>query len=486
MPLVDLKTDLTSLPFGKDRPGGGNSKAPYITRDIPGRDKSFLDQIEEERTGKYGNSVKNDFGFRTPLFNSPNPFEDVSRLAKLYADSGTGLVFEAKQLLLGLLTEPTAVWNPLAVTLQNATGNVIGFGHIPSFVNPDILNFLSQPFPGPTDLRSIGGGANALKPGDADVYQMGNPAEGTNPLFKGKIPGTNTKLGTSIVRSRKHYNVVYDKKASGNISVTDDTLPQDITALVTTADNISMKPLYLNAEEDTTLPKDFIKFKIKVVNNDDPSKFTHIHFRAFIENISDSFSAAWDEQRFVGRGESFFRYGGFSRSNSLSFKIAVQSRQEQKVLYEKLTYLASLTAPDYSPSGFMRGNLIYLTVGDYFADIPGVIGGMSLTIPQNTPWEIAKLANGDTDKGVAQLPHVISVDSFDFKPIHNFVPQKGSKFIGYDIYDENTKQTDLIKVPDTTTADIAYVEPQIPSLILGSEGLSDPFSFDLGSITDIA
>jgi hypothetical protein len=34
---------------------------------------------------------------------------------------------------------------------------------------------------------------------------------------------------------------------------------------------------------------------------------------------------------------------------------------------------------------------------------------------------------------IAQLPHTLTVSGFSFAPIHNFVPQKGSKFIGYDI-----------------------------------------------------
>jgi len=34
MPLIDLKTNLKSLKYGKDRPGGGNSGQPYITNDI--------------------------------------------------------------------------------------------------------------------------------------------------------------------------------------------------------------------------------------------------------------------------------------------------------------------------------------------------------------------------------------------------------------------------------------------------------------------
>ena len=34
MPLIDLKTNLKSLKYGKDRPGGGDSGQPYITNDI--------------------------------------------------------------------------------------------------------------------------------------------------------------------------------------------------------------------------------------------------------------------------------------------------------------------------------------------------------------------------------------------------------------------------------------------------------------------
>ena len=36
MPLIDLKTDLKSLKYGKDQPGEGSSGQPYITTDIDG------------------------------------------------------------------------------------------------------------------------------------------------------------------------------------------------------------------------------------------------------------------------------------------------------------------------------------------------------------------------------------------------------------------------------------------------------------------
>ena len=41
MPLIDLKTDLKSLKYGKDRPGGGDSGQPYIKTDINTIDQGF-------------------------------------------------------------------------------------------------------------------------------------------------------------------------------------------------------------------------------------------------------------------------------------------------------------------------------------------------------------------------------------------------------------------------------------------------------------
>jgi len=41
MPLIDLKTDLKSLKYGQDRPGGGDSNQPYIKVDINTVDRNF-------------------------------------------------------------------------------------------------------------------------------------------------------------------------------------------------------------------------------------------------------------------------------------------------------------------------------------------------------------------------------------------------------------------------------------------------------------
>jgi hypothetical protein len=50
---------------------------------------------------------------------------------------------------------------------------------------------------------------------------------------------------------------------------------------------------------------------------------------------------------------------------SLSWTVVAQSKQELIPMYKKLNYLASSLTPDYSPNGYMRGNLVQLTVGGY-------------------------------------------------------------------------------------------------------------------------
>ena len=198
-----------------------------------------------------------------------------------------------------------------------------------------------------------------------------------------------------------------------------------------TSDLVNLTPLYTGQSVNTaTEQSDLIKFTIGVVDNDDPSLKTFIHFRAFIDSFSDNYAATWDSFKYVGRAENFYRYGGFDRGVNLGFKVHCQSRQEQMPMYQKLNYLASVTAPNYSDGGFMRGNYIYLTVGDWLVNVPGILRGININVPTDSPWEIARDANGNFQSDIAQLPHYVEVTGFSFTPIHNFIPQLNSPFIG--------------------------------------------------------
>ena len=133
---------------------------------------------------------------------------------------------------------------------------------------------------------------------------------------------------------------------------------------------------------------DLVKFRIAVIDNDNPSLKTFIHFRAFINSFSDSMNASWNNFKYTGRGEDFYTYQGFNNSISMGFTVAVQSIQELSIVYQKLNYLKSSLAPDYSDEGYMRGNIHQLTFGGYFYEVPGIIESLTYTIPDGTPYEI--------------------------------------------------------------------------------------------------
>lgn len=198
-------------------------------------------------------------------------------------------------------------------------------------------------------------------------------------------------------------------------------------AFGTSKDTMAQLGLLYSSESpnnDIGVDEDFIDFHIGVVDNDDPSKKTWVQFRAFLNDFTDNYSANWTGYQYVGRGEQFYSYGGFGREISLSFDVAVQSAVEQKAQYEKLNYLASTLAPDYSTGGFMRGSIIYLTVGDYLVDVPGVLKGLTYTTNMAAGWEIGRNADGTRSDIMKQLPFLINVSGFSFTPIHNFIPQK--------------------------------------------------------------
>ena len=193
-------------------------------------------------------------------------------------------------------------------------------------------------------------------------------------------------------------------------------------------DKLNALPLYKSEGVlSNEITNDLVKFRIGVIDNDNPSKKTYIHFRAFIQGMNDSYSSKWSGTQFVGRGEELYRYGGFSRSISLSWTVVAQSKQELIPMYQKLNYLASTMAPDYSTDGYMRGNLVSLTIGGWLFEQVGFIEGISYDIPDDSPWEIAIGDGVDNsgsfnDSSVKEMPHRIEVSGFKFTPIQSFVP----------------------------------------------------------------
>lgn len=207
-----------------------------------------------------------------------------------------------------------------------------------------------------------------------------------------------------------------------------------ISSKVSVVDEINFQPIYESEkvrEKDGIKKNDLVKFRIAALNKNNPNKKQFIHFRAFINSFSDNYGAKWTGQSFMGRGEEFYKYGGFSRDISIGFTVAAQSKPELMAQYKKLNFLASNLAPTYSDYGYMGGPLIQLTLGGWCYELPGFIGSLGLGVPQESPWEIGINTEGGSDSTVKEMPHIVNVD-MKFTPIHRFRPEKQELTFGKD------------------------------------------------------
>lgn len=196
-------------------------------------------------------------------------------------------------------------------------------------------------------------------------------------------------------------------------------------------DKITALPLYKSeVVRPTEQVNDLVKFRIAAIDNDNPKNNVYIHFRAFLGPMTDNYNAEWNPTKLLGRGDSMYTYNGFTRTIGMSWVVPAQSKDELIPMYQKLNFLASNLAPDYSDVGYMRGPLVNLTVGGYLYEVPGFITSLTYTIDENTTWEIGIKSNTSgsvadfSDSYVKELPHVINVSSFNFTPLHRFVPRK--------------------------------------------------------------
>jgi hypothetical protein len=209
-------------------------------------------------------------------------------------------------------------------------------------------------------------------------------------------------------------------------------------------DKLNASPIYktqVNTKTNDPLYKkdgsyvDIIPFIISILNNDNQEKENpgtyrkNMHFRAFIDSFSDSYDADWSPIEYMGRAEKLYKYKGFGRKISMAFTVVAQSREEITAMYDKLNFLASSLAPEYLDSltsGYMAGNIAYITLGEYIYDQPGIITSLTFDIPEESPWEIGidDAGNRLDIKDIRQVPHMIKVSGFNFTPIHKFRPEK--------------------------------------------------------------
>jgi hypothetical protein len=204
MPLIDLRTNLKSLKYGSDRPGGGSSGQPYIQTNIP---PSNLVISNPDTIGGAGNTnpiyrINSTGNLDFPIRGGAINFEignqtftlssqiDKSRIKKFFEDAPRGKAFIDKQIGLQLS-------NP-----KMETGNtLVGFNQ-------------SNPLPGLLEnTRVYNSGKNTLA-------QVGVQGTGVHAIRHGIIP---------FNPFQKNYYAIVDAQNVNNTGATNRLL--NLTAL---------------------------------------------------------------------------------------------------------------------------------------------------------------------------------------------------------------------------------------------------------------
>jgi hypothetical protein len=371
---------------------------------------------------------------------------DYDRIKKFLYDTPDGKLFLQKQAALQLL-------NPYPQKIYNLGVNTLASVAAAGVLNIKRGGLLPFDIPGVKDdyLSIVAGGKKKSKTREIR-YGLGDPGKPSSKNILDKLIGDLNPL-----KSKKYdgYDVVikegFDKVNAMKVFTLEDYISDFITD-----------------------SRDFIPFRFEVHNPETPGRIGNkiIVFRAFLDSISDDYSANHNTYKYNGRGEEFYTYNKFARKIQVSFKIAAQSRSELMPLYEKLNYLVAQTAPNYSTTGRIRTPWMFLTVGDWFSRIPGLLTSVNLSWQKDYPWEIKSGSNlegegievtgttkevkkqeklekrkqkfdGDIieDNELQRLPHVLDV-SINFQPIHDFTPNNSNgafgKFIGLGNFIETT------------------------------------------------
>jgi hypothetical protein len=408
---------LTNIPFDFPIPN------PDRRFDDPNYRDEYLDQAKTE-----GVSSKQSSPLAPSNFTPPTPNDN--------GVDGNNTISEQ-----GNPTTPTrkSYATPPTTTLQGATGAY-------DASNPTYGNILNTtPSPTTQIQNAIDSGNDAtLSKGELNLAAKDTKNSRTIIDFRRRVKKKNTKEAqkNGALTDSLNWDGNVSKQIETRVKLGDPGSPSidrsDYTKgggpARTGVDKINSLYLYKadNVSGDGQKKNDLVKFRIATIDPDNPSKKTFAHFRAFLNGMSDEYGAGWNSFKYMGRGEEFYNYEGFTRNISLGWTVAAQSKEELSIQYQKLNYLASTLAPNYSKAGFMRGNIHQLTVGAYFYECPGVITSLNFTIPDESPWEIAIPTNPSqtsnvsagvsSDKSVKELPHMIQVQ-MSFKPIHNFLPQ---------------------------------------------------------------
>jgi hypothetical protein len=382
MALVDLKTDLKSLQYGMDRKDGASSNQPYIVTPIPEGNaptspdfllrngilnpKSSLDDVK--RISKFLNpfgqgasingalfiakqgllerqNVKLVNGF-SRIFNPLQPALQAGVLSVGYHLNKQGInvfrngyfnggkegyfnITKTDSLIDGNYQIGTNRLVSLFNTKQNllATSATDTLGRTKYDISSDSNTLLSYSG-GPGSFLGIG--KTNIRIQNALAFKTFSNTTTPTPVYGDRLNSATTYLVPSAAQITtvyaKGYNRSFGSQTSFNRSRANSV--GNVQTTYKLNPNLAISP-----DSDVTNDNDIVRFNFSLINNNTNEdktsrKDTQIFFRAYIDDFGDSFTGEWDSYRYVGRGENFYKYKGFTRDMNLTFTVPALSRAD--------------------------------------------------------------------------------------------------------------------------------------------------------------
>ena len=130
------------------------------------------------------------------------------------------------------------------------------------------------------------------------------------------------------------------------------------------------------SEDDVAIDGDFVKVEI-----------AGIRFRAYIEDIQDTFDISWTDTQYAGNPGKAYQFDKFGRAFSLKIKVPSFTAAELKHNYSNLNELLKKAAPKII-SGVAGGQFHKLTIGHLWVDKDIIIDSIAPTYNLDS-WDIA-------------------------------------------------------------------------------------------------
>jgi hypothetical protein len=115
----------------------------------------------------------------------------------------------------------------------------------------------------------------------------------------------------------------------------------------------------------------------------------HVQFRAFIRDINQSVNPEYKTYQYVGRIEKFISYVSVQREVSFKLDILSFSKDELKVVWNRINYLTSFAFPYEVNKGILQPNVVRFTIGKMYRDQPGYVTSLSTVFNEiSESWDI--------------------------------------------------------------------------------------------------